>query len=345
MKNKNFKNNILIFGSGSIGNHMAYAARKLGLNVDVTDISNKALNRMKSQIFVKRYGNWDSKINLVSYKDIFNNKKKYNLIILGTPPNTHYEIYRKVSQNLNFKNILIEKPLTNYISKNYKNFNDNKSRVFCGYNHSLSLAFSYFSNILKINKNNINQVCVEWKEGWSGILNAHPWLNNEFDSYLGDIKKGGGALQEHSHGLHLLLLLLKQLKIKLNKKKIQFFSIKKQKNNTNYDCYTNFASIEENIFIKYETDVVSKYPVKKITIDIGDKKYVIEFNYQINTDAVLIYKNKKIEKKRLFKKDRSTEFQREIKHILKINKKDYNKSPINFRNGVKVIDIIREILN
>ena len=30
--------NVLIFGSGSIGNHLANASRKLGLSVNVTDI-------------------------------------------------------------------------------------------------------------------------------------------------------------------------------------------------------------------------------------------------------------------------------------------------------------------
>ena len=46
------------------------------------------------------------------------------------------------------------------------------------------------------------------KENWNGILGAHPWLKDEFDSYLGSTKHGGGCLQEHSHGLHLLKVLL-----------------------------------------------------------------------------------------------------------------------------------------
>ena len=69
------KNNILIFGAGSIGNHMAYAARKLNYDVGVTDINKKALLRMKDRIFPKRYGYWDKKIKLINYEDAFNQKK------------------------------------------------------------------------------------------------------------------------------------------------------------------------------------------------------------------------------------------------------------------------------
>jgi hypothetical protein len=338
------KKNILIFGAGSLGNHMAYASRKLNLNVDVTDISTYALDRMKTQIFPKRYGYWDSKINLVPFNQIFKTKKKYDLIIVGTPPKTHFQIFQKVTKKIIFKNILIEKPLTNYASKNYNDFNDKNGRVFCGYNHSLSLAFEYFFKILKKNKKNVNKIFVEWKEGWSGILKAHPWLKNEFQSYLGNLKEGGGALQEHSHGLHLLILIMNLLKKKINKKNINFFSLKKKNKNKQYDCYTNVTLISQNTFIKYETDLISKFSRKRISIETDDKIFIVIFNYKPNLDAVIIKKAEKILKIKFFKKNRSTEFQREINHIIKINNQNYLSSPINFRNGVNVMRVIRKIL-
>ena len=42
---------ILIFGAGSIGNHMAFACKKLNYNVWVTDINPNALDRMKNKIY------------------------------------------------------------------------------------------------------------------------------------------------------------------------------------------------------------------------------------------------------------------------------------------------------
>ncbi len=339
------KNSVLIFGAGSIGNHMAYASRKLKLNVDVTDISSKALLRMKNKIFLKRYGKWDSKINLLQYKNVFKTIKNYDLIIIGTPPNTHFQIYKKVIQKFKCKNILIEKPLTNYPSKNYKKFNTYQARIFCGYNHSLSPAFQYFLKILKSNKKKIDCIDVDWKEGFLDILKAHSWLKNEFHSYLGNMKEGGGALQEHSHGLHLLLLIMNLLKIKLIKNKISFFSIKKSNGNKKYDCYTNLTFIIKKIFIKYETDLISKNSKKKIVIETGNKKFILIFNYLNNTDAVIIKRKNKIFKKKFFFKNRSIEFEREINHILKINKKKYLLSPIHVKHGVHVMSIIRKIFN
>ena len=66
---------------------------------------------------------------------------------------------------------------------NYKKF------TFCGYNHSVSKSFDYF--LKNINKKNINFIDVSWREGFSGILNAHFWMKNEFDSYLGNLDEGG----------------------------------------------------------------------------------------------------------------------------------------------------------
>ena len=47
-------NKILIFGAGSIGNHMAFAARKLKIDVYLTDINPLALKRMKKVQLLKR---------------------------------------------------------------------------------------------------------------------------------------------------------------------------------------------------------------------------------------------------------------------------------------------------
>ena len=142
---------ILIFGSGSIGNHMAYACRKLKHNVCVTDVDNLALKRMKNKIFPKRYKYWDKKISLIKYHDVFKIKNKLDLIIIGTPPKTHLSLYEQCKNKLNFNKILIEKPLTYYANKNLKKFekNTNQKNIFCGYNHSVSKSFKYFLSTLK----------------------------------------------------------------------------------------------------------------------------------------------------------------------------------------------------
>ena len=134
------------------------------------------------------------------------------------------------------------------------------------------------------------------------------------------------------------------LKKKIDKNNINFFSFKKKKGNKEYDCYTDVTLISQNTLIKYETDLISKYARKRISIETDDKIFIIIFNYKPDLDAVIIKNAKKVLKTKFFKKNRSTEFQREINHINKINNLNYLSSPINFRNGVNVIRVIRKIL-
>ena len=99
---------ILIFGAGSIGNHMANAALRIKCNVFVTDINSAALQRMKDSIFPSRYGKWNKNITLLNYDKVFLSKFKYDLIVIGTPPNTHSKLFEQIKNRLKFKKILIQ---------------------------------------------------------------------------------------------------------------------------------------------------------------------------------------------------------------------------------------------
>ena len=53
---------IRILGAGSIGNHLANAARSFGWRVTLTDIDPAALERTRTSIYPQRYGTWDEEI-------------------------------------------------------------------------------------------------------------------------------------------------------------------------------------------------------------------------------------------------------------------------------------------
>ena len=127
---------------------MAFACRKIGMDVFITDISSKALNRMKNKIYPMRYKKWDKKIKIINYKEVFNFDTVYDLIIIGSPPETHLKLYFDCKNKLKFKKILIEKPISNFSNKLLKKFNNSMKNkmIFCGYNHSISLSFNYFKN-------------------------------------------------------------------------------------------------------------------------------------------------------------------------------------------------------
>jgi predicted dehydrogenase len=336
---------VLIFGSGSIGNHMAFACRKNKMQVYVTDISKKALNRMREEIYPRRYGSWDNKINLTDYSDLKKIKKNFDLIIIGTPPKTHIKIYNYCREKLSYKKILIEKPISNFLDKNLKTFKKNikKDLVFSGYNHSISPSFKYFfKNIFK-NKQ-IKKIEVSWCEAWDGILNAHFWLKNQSESYLGDYKKGGGALQEHSHGLHLLFLILNKLNINLNKVKLANNFIFSKSGQKKYDLFANFLGFHNNTYFSYKTDLITFPAEKKITVLCSNKKYEWICNYLKNHDLVRITSNNKAINLKKFKKTRSSEFENEIKHIMKTNSiLQRNKSNLNPTYAVDTINLIKKL--
>lgn len=332
------KNKILIFGAGSIGNHMAFAARKLNFDVEITDIKKKALLRMKKKIFPKRYGYWDKEIKLINYKNVFNKKKLYELVIIGTPPKTHKNLFYIIKKKILFRKILIEKPLCT--SSEALNFKSNKF-IFCGYNHSVSKSFSYFLNKIKSQKN-INLIDINWREGFSGILKAHFWMKNEYDSYLGDITKGGGAMHEHSHGLHLAIILLKLFK-KLNRSKIKLSSVYQKWNKLRYDKFSNILIKNNNFILNYTSDLITE-PANKSVI-VSGKNFTGSWycNFKKNIDLVIIKYNKKKFSKE-FKKNRSSEFENELLHIQKINNyKNYKQSFLSLDYAIEVMKIIKKI--
>lgn len=340
-------NTILIFGAGSIGNHMAFAARKLKSDVYLTDINPLALKRMKKEIYPNRYKNWDKKIRFIDFKKVFNQKINFDLIIVGTPPNTHIKLFKKCFKKLIFKKILIEKPLCVYNENNFKDLNKllKKKMIFCGYNHSISNAYHYFSNLIDKKFKNIEYLDVNWNEGWQGILKAHFWIKNEFQSYLGNIKDGGGALHEHSHGLHLFQLILDKFKLKIKNFKKNVIINFKKKGEKKYDNYTHMTLSKPNQILKYTTDLISYPAEKKILIKKGCYKATLEFNHKYNTDNVSFFKNNKLLTSKNFKKTRSSEFEGELKHILKIqNVKKFSNSNINVITGIKTIKLIKSIL-
>lgn len=338
--------NVLIFGSGSIGNHLANACRKINLSVSVTDISNDALLRMKKKIYPSRYKKWDEKIELIDFEFVFKIKKKFDLIIVGTPPSTHLNLIRQISNNINFDKLMIEKPLTTYLNKLNKkqmNYLRSKKKIFIGYNHSISKSFIYYQKLIgKINIKDIKMIDVNWREGWNGILNAHFWNKNEFSSYLGNLNEGGGCIHEHSHGIHLITCLTQILNFKLPTKKNIFKNFYYKNNNIYYDNYVNVNWKYSNFSISYISDLISEPADKSVCVYTKTKKYELIFNYKKKFDLIKITNlTSNLVKLKYFKKNRSTDFVNEINYIMSVNtQKKYNNSVINASKGVETQKLI-----
>ena len=194
-----------IVGAGSIGNHLAHALRGHAVAVDLVDADPAALARARDDIYPTRYGAWDPAIGLHLPADA--PRGGYDLIVIGTPPDSHLALADAAIEE-GCEALLVEKPLATPDLEGLDAFiaraASSGTRVFVGYTHGVADATAAF--IDRIASGAIGEVLTidtETREHWGGILRAHPWLSGPEASYLGSWRRGGGALGEHSHGLHL----------------------------------------------------------------------------------------------------------------------------------------------
>ena len=194
-----------IVGAGSIGNHLARALRSHGVAVDLVDADPAALARARDDIYPARYGAWDASIGLYLPGDA--PRGGYDLIVIGTPPDSHLALADAALEE-GCRALLVEKPLATPdlegLDALVARVADSGTRVFVGYTHGVADATTAFVD--RIADGAIGEVLTidtETREHWGGILRAHPWLPGPEASYLGSWRRGGGALGEHSHGLHL----------------------------------------------------------------------------------------------------------------------------------------------
>ncbi len=335
---------VKILGAGSIGNHFSHAARTIGASVDLCDIDQQALQRTKEQIYPARYGSWDDSINLHSSEEA--PKGGYDLIIIGTPPDTHNKLAIEAIKEKP-KAVLIEKPLCtpdfHLVEELINTSNEFNVPVFVGYDHVVGMASNYASDLAMQSKGNIGSLTtldVEFREYWGGIFNAHPWLDGPSDTYLGYWQRGGGASGEHSHALNLWqhfsrvfgcgrVVEVSAMMEYMNDGKVDYDSI----------CLLNLRT-ENGLCGRVVQDVVTEPPRKWARMQ-GDQGF-IEWHcgYQPGCDAVLLNQSKNKTQEELFPKSRPDDFVAELRHIEKSLETNPALSPIALHRGLDTMLVI-----
>jgi predicted dehydrogenase len=194
-----------IIGAGSIGNHLSNAARSFGWSVDLCDVDLAALERTRASIYPSRYGAWDEEIRLHAMNQA--PRGGYDLIMVGTPPDSHMAVALDALAEAPGA-LLVEKPVCTPDLAAAEEFRARAAQqgvpVFVGYDHVVARATLEAETIVQDPRFGLVETLdVEFREHWGGILAAHPWLDGPADTYLGDWRRGGGALGEHSHALNL----------------------------------------------------------------------------------------------------------------------------------------------
>ncbi len=197
---------VKILGAGSIGNHLAQGCFAKGWQVTICDLDPLALERTRNDIYPSRYGAWDDNIRLAAPDEVEN--EDFDLVIVGTPPDTHMAIAVKALTTRPPKVLLIEKPVCTPELEKARELLALQEKTGCfvavGYNHTLTSHSRRAAELLAGGL--VGQpltISAGFREFWGGIFQAHPWLSGPKDSYLGFAARGGGAGGEHSHAVNI----------------------------------------------------------------------------------------------------------------------------------------------
>lgn len=329
---------VKIFGAGSIGNHLAHACRTAGWDVLICDLDPAALERTKTDIYPSRYGKWDKEIELATPDQAPD--EKYDLVIIGTPPDHHLPIALDVLEKNPPKVLMVEKPVCPPSLENAQKVLDlaEAAGTFAcvGYNHTLTDNTVAAEKLIAENKLGAPlTVSAKFREHWGGIFGAHPWLSGPQDSYLGFWEHGGGASGEHSHAINIWqhfahvcdmgrITEVSSVMDMVDDGKVKYDRI----------CLMNVKT-EKGFVGDIAQDVLTEPAQKMVRVQCEDGFVEWIVNIDGGHDAVRHWAGQGEVSEELISKTRPQDFENEIKHIGEImNGASTKDSPISLRRGL-----------
>lgn len=334
---------IKIIGAGSIGNHIANAARSRGWSVTLTDNDPDALRRARESLYPSRYGAWDDAIETRPTREAM--AEPADVVFVGTPPDTHIPLALEVLETAPPRALLLEKPLCGPDLAGCAALWEQGRRhglfVGVGYNHTLGQNTLLAEKLLGEGRlGPVRTLSARIREHWGGIFRAHPWLSGPADSYLGYSKRGGGATCEHSHGINIW----------------QHFAHvvgagKVARVSCTLDVVRDGAAEYDRLcLIILETagglvgdviqDVVTAPAEKSVRLQ-GSEGYVEwRVNYRPNVDAVTFGAGEETGEPTLLPKTRADDFKAEIDHLAGILEGRVRTSPISLDRGLDTMLVV-----
>lgn len=335
--------NVKICGAGSIGNHLAYACRSRGWDVLICDVDHAALKRTREEIYPSRYGVWDEGIRLELVNKL--KQEKFDLVIIGTPPDTHIKVALDILEKDPPRCMLIEKPLATPSLEGCEDLiNLVKSlptQVVVGYNHTLTKNTQIAEKILRSNSfGEPLTITAKFREYWGGIFKAHPWLDGPKDSYLGFSSHGGGASGEHSHAVNIWQHFAHMVDMG---RIVEVSAMMDNVDNgyVKYDRICQFnVKTEKGLIGNIIQDVITEPPQKNLRIQCANGSLEWYVNWDKCHDAVQYKIGEQKRQEEFCKKNRTDDFKGEILHIEEMLNGKLNNSPISLEKGLDTMLVI-----
>lgn len=337
--------NVKIYGAGSIGNHLAHACRGLGWDVLITDLDPAALERTKNEIYPARYGAWDEAIRLAVPAEL--PKEKWDVVLIGTPPDSHVKLALDSIREDAPRLILIEKPLCGPGLEGAQDLweaaNASGTMVLVGYNSLVGAAAVRAREILAGGAIGSYVGSVGgFYEYWGGIFKAHPWLDGPQDTYLGFSSRGGGASGEHSHGINLWQNFSHAMG--LGRVREVYAAMDWVKNaKVDYDRVCNFNVTTDKGFLGLVTQDVITQPSKKTMRFQGTDGFLEwTMNFDAGHDAVVWRGKDGQDHEELIAKTRPDDFRWEAEHMRDLldGTIALADSPINLERGLDTMLVV-----
>ena len=334
---------IRIIGAGSIGNHLAHAARSRNWRVVLTDIDDAALQRARHEIYPQRYGAWDEAITTRNSRDSLG--EAADVVFIGTPPDSHIKLALETLEHVRPKVLLIEKPLAGPDLAGCQQLLDacRKNGVFAavGYNHCLGANTVLAQSVLAEKPvGDLKTISSRTREHWSGIFAAHPWLSGPEDSYLGYSSRGGGACCEHSHAINIwqhFAHVMGAGRVAEVSAELDMVEIGKAR----YDQLALMTLRTASGLVGDVIQDVVTFPHDKSLRVQGSQGFVEwRVNHQPGKDAVLHGKAGGPVEEHLIAKTRPDDFKAEIDHLAAVMDGKVQSSPISLERGLDTMMVI-----
>lgn len=330
-----------IVGAGSIGNHLARALRHHDVAVDLVDADPAALARARNEIYPTRYGSWDGSIGLHLADDA--PRGGYDLIVIGTPPDVHLPL-AMAALDEEPRALLVEKPLATPDLAGVDEFvarvAASGTRVFVGFTHAV--ADATLALVRHVEDGVIGEVVTidtETREHWGGILAAHPWLSGPESSYLGSWRRGGGALGEHSHGLHLW----QQLARAAGAGQIVEVGATMDLRSVGGVEHDRIALLDlvttDGLVGRCVQDVVTRPPAKGARVTGSEGILELRFEREKERDVIVTRRPDGTQELQEFATTRTDDFGREVRHLLDALASG-TPSPLDLEYGVATMHVI-----